>query len=177
MRNNFQACLKTVFANEGGYVNDPRDPGGATNMGITIATLSQYLEKEVTPDDVKKLTADVAGAIYRDKYWEPLCCDDLPVGVDLSVFDMGVNAGITRAAKILQGIVDATPDGIIGPKTLAGVSKYCTNYGSSSLVLFYKVARDAFYRSIKGFQYYGTGWLNRSSRVAKESELMILENK
>lgn len=94
MQSNFDGVLSFVLAHEGGYVDHPRDPGGATNMGITLATLRDWRGKAA----VKALTAKEAGDIYRARYWRPVRGDDLPAGVDLSAMDYGVNSGPARAA-------------------------------------------------------------------------------
>jgi lysozyme family protein len=88
---------------EGGYVDDPADPGGATNMGITLATYREWSDDPHLGDlQVNEMTPKTARAIYRSLYWSPLRADALPPGVDLSVFDMGVNAGIWRSTRLLQ---------------------------------------------------------------------------
>ena len=117
----FERCVATVLEKEGGFVNDPRDPGGATNMGITLATLRAFRETEVTPQDVCNLSCEEAREIYRSRYWIPMRCADLPAGVELMVFDFGVNAGPSRAIKLLQQKSGVKPDGSIGPVTLAAV--------------------------------------------------------
>ena len=175
MRSNFDACLKVIFDKEGGYVYNPRDPGSHTNMGITIYTLSDYRKKECTANDVKSLTKEEAGKIYHENYWEPLSCDDLPAGVDLSVFDMGVNAGVLRSAKILQGIVGARPDGIIGSQTLIAVNEYVKANGVEKLLDSYRNARLGFYRTLDTFDIFGGGWTNRANLVFIESLEMTKE--
>ena len=79
----------------------------------------------------------------------------MPAGVDLMLFDMAVNTGVRRAAIMLQDAVGAVPDGIIGPKTLAAVRS------ATGLLDTLATAREAFYRSLPTFQYFGNGWLNR----------------
>ncbi len=175
MRNNFYACLKVILEREGGYVYHPRDPGSHTNMGITIFTLSDYRKQECTPQDVKNLTVEEAGAIYRSNYWEPLSCDDLPLGVDLSVFDMGINAGVLRGAKLLQEIVGAVPDGIIGSRTLHSVNEYVKEHGVEHLLDAYRDARIAFYKRLSTFDVFGGGWMNRANLVFVESVEMSKE--
>lgn len=172
MRSNFDACLKVVFEKEGGYVYNKNDPGSHTNMGITIYTLSDYRKQECRPEDVKNLTKDEAGAIYKEMYWDPLACDDLPLGVDLSVFDMGVNAGVLRGAKILQKIVATIPDGIIGSKTLLAVNEFCKANGTDELIKQYRDARLRFYNSLDTFSVFGGGWTNRANSVYIESVAM-----
>src|ERR1700738_2641684 len=103
MADDFDACLAFTFKEEGGYSDDPADPGGATNMGITLATYRQWSDNpNLGALQVEDLSERTARAIYRSLYWNPLRADALPAGVDLSVFDMGVNAGIWGSARLLQ---------------------------------------------------------------------------
>jgi hypothetical protein len=103
MPDNFGTCLAFTLKEEGGYSDDPADPGGATNMGITLATYRQWADNpNLAPLQVRDLSERTARAIYRSLYWNPLRADALPAGVDLSVFDMGVNAGIWGSARLLQ---------------------------------------------------------------------------
>jgi Glycosyl hydrolase 108 len=91
----FDACLTFTLRAEGGFVDDPADPGGATNMGITLATYRDCSnDQDLGAVQVEDMTRRTARAIYRTLYWNPLRADALPDGVDLSVFDMGVNAGM-----------------------------------------------------------------------------------
>src|ERR1700719_3107773 len=101
MADDFDACLAFTLKEEGGYSDDPADPGGATNMGITLATYRQWADNpNLAPLQVRDLSERTARAIYRSLYWNPLRADALPAGVDLSVFDMGVNAGIWGSARL-----------------------------------------------------------------------------
>src|SRR5262249_55564304 len=124
MQTNYSEALKRLLEDEGGYTNDPQDPGGPTNFGITIHDYRMYVAKNGTADDVKHMTVEQAKAIYKPKYWDALNCDDLPSGVDYAVFDYGVNSGIYRAARVLQTLVGADVDGEIGPETLAATKKH-----------------------------------------------------
>ena len=123
MADTFDICLTFTLREEGGYVNDPSDPGGATNMGVTLATYRQWSDDPNLGDvQVKDMTLKTARAIYRSLYWNPLRADALPPGVDLSVFDMGVDTGIWCSAKLLQqalGFTGDEVDGSIGPDTEA----------------------------------------------------------
>src|SRR5215208_1126468 len=94
---NFEACLQFTLQFEGGFVNDPDDPGGATNLGVTTDTLSDVLGRKATIDDVKKLTPRTVEPIYLQRYWTPVRGDELPFGLDLAVFDFGVHSGPARA--------------------------------------------------------------------------------
>lgn len=99
---NFERALAHVLAFEGGFVNHPLDPGGATNLGITRAMLARARGRPVTVAHVRALTRAEAASIYRRFYWNAVRADDLPGGLDLAVFDLAVNAGPTRAARLLQ---------------------------------------------------------------------------
>ncbi|WP_103171385.1 holin-associated N-acetylmuramidase [Paracoccus sp. SY] len=117
-----------IVAREGGYVNDPDDPGGATNYGVTVGTMKSLgldLNKDgrVDATDVKVLTRAQAQQIFVEHYFRRPRLAELPPAVQSSVFDMYVNAG-TNAVKILQRLVArmgfaATADGVIGPQTIA----------------------------------------------------------
>ena len=89
MADTFDTCLAFTLRKEGGCVDDPADPGGAANMGITLATYRQWSDNaELGPAQVQDMTERTARAIYRSLYWNLLRADALPAGVDLSVFDM-----------------------------------------------------------------------------------------
>ena len=110
-RSNVSAALTHVLAQEGGYVDHPADPGGATNKGITIQTLAQWRGHAVTKDDVRNLSIKEAGEMYHARYWQAVHADDLPAGLDLAMFDYAVNSGPARAIKTLQQALGLTPDG------------------------------------------------------------------
>src|SRR6185369_7462378 len=83
----YDAAMVRVFADEGGYTNDPVDPGGATNWGITIYDARMYWKRDATPNDVRNMPKAVAAEIYRKHYANPMRYDDLPAGVDYGVLD------------------------------------------------------------------------------------------
>jgi lysozyme family protein len=118
----FDACMPFIFKAEGGYSDNPVDPGGPTNFGITLATLRA--DPNLTAEDVKKLARAVAREIYRTAYWNRMQCGALPPGLDLEVFDFGVNSGPAESVKTLQGLVGVTQDGSVGPITLAAVRQF-----------------------------------------------------
>src|SRR5690606_31383462 len=118
MNKNFQQALEKVLKHEGGFVNHPADPGGATNKGITLATYRRYIKRNGTVDDLKALTTEQAGKVYKAQYWDKVRGDDLPSGLDYAVFDFAVNSGPAKAVKELQKVLGVTQDGIIGPITL-----------------------------------------------------------
>lgn len=101
----YDDALRRLLVHEGGYSNHPSDPGGPTNFGITIADYRAYVKPDATADDVRNMTVDGAKRIYRKRYWDAQRCDELPAGVDYSVFDYGVNSGIGRSGKVLRRVV------------------------------------------------------------------------
>ena len=127
---NFETSLAAVLHHEGGYVDDPDDSGGATNMGITHATLAAWRKREVNRGEVKDLTEAEAGEIYKANYWDKLLLDEVQSqALAEAVMDMGVNAGVGTAARLLQMAVNwlvkselLQTDGWIGPVTVRAVN-------------------------------------------------------
>ncbi len=123
-----QDIAKEIVAREGGYVNDPDDPGGATKYGVTIHTMRRLGldltgDGRVTASDVRRLTRAQAVQIFIDHYYHRPRIDALPVPLRASVFDMYVNAG-ANAVRILQRLLidmgqGVSVDGVIGPQTTA----------------------------------------------------------
>ena len=173
MADSFDICLAFTLREEGGYVDDPADPGGATNMGITLATYREWSDEPNLGDaQVEDMTLKTARAIYRSLYWNPLRADALPPGVDLSVFDMGVNTGIWCSAKLLQqalGFTGDEVDGSIGPDTLAAADRF----DARTLVNNLADRQVAYYRSLADFPTFGTGWLNRTEARRDAAVAMI----
>lgn len=115
----FDYCAKRVLLAEGGEVNDRRDPGGHTNLGITQKTLNHARSVIGNlPAAVDKLTIDDALEVYRTLYWYPVRGDELPLGLAIIVFDAAVNQGVGDAVRFLQLAVKTVPDGVFGPHTL-----------------------------------------------------------
>jgi lysozyme family protein len=169
MDSNFEKYLPAVLKHEGGYVNDPRDPGGATNKGVTIKTFRSYVNPKGTIEDLKALTVKQAGVVYRRQYWDTIMGASLPSGVDYAVFDISVNSGPPRAAKMLQKALGVTVDGKIGPATLAAAR----GMPKDQLINRICDARLAFMQSIKRgslWKAFGKGW----SRRVKEVRAMAL---
>jgi hypothetical protein len=106
----YDEALRRLLAHEGGYSNHPSDPGGPTNFGITLTDYRRYIKPDATAADVRAMSVDQAKAIYRKRYWDAQRCDDLPAGVDYSVFDYGVNSGIGRSGKVLRRVVGLPAD-------------------------------------------------------------------
>lgn len=169
MRQNFDDALARVLVHEGGYVNDPRDPGGATNKGVTQAVYDDWRRSHgLSPRTVRLLGEAELEAIYEGRYWDAIRGDDLPAGVDYAVFDLAVNSGVNRAARFLQRAVGVTEDGKIGPVTLAAVR------GTPPLLLVREICKQrlAFLRSLSTFDRFGKGWSRRVADVQTVAEAM-----
>lgn len=175
MKANFNACMAHVFMSEGGYVDHPNDPGGATNMGITIKTLAAYRAKPVTKADVRALTKAEASEIYRQNYWNAISGDYLPCGLDLVAFDAAVNSGPERGAKWLQQAVGVPQDGRIGPRTIAAAnSTYVPAAIARNIAIrrsFMKSIRDRKTKKLL-WDTFGNGWSNRLIALEKAATEM-----
>lgn len=149
MKDNYDACEKLVLKSEGGYTNDPKDPGGPTNWGITIYDARMYWKNDATAEDVRVMPLSVAKEIYKSKYWDKMGCDALPAGLDYTVFDYGVNSGIARSEKIA--------------KEFAGKSV-------EQQIEAINDERLSFLKSLPTWGHFGGGW---SKRVASVKDISL----
>jgi len=131
----FDAALEFVLRWEGGYVNDVRDPGGETNMGIS--------KRAYPREDIKGMTRERAAVLYKRDYWAKAGCDTLPPALALLVFDTSVNCGVASALAILR----------LARKAGAGLHAQTREY---------TVRRIVRYASLAAFKTYGTGWVRRA---------------
>lgn len=169
MRENFAPSLAAVLRSEGGYVNDRRDPGGATNQGVTQRVYDDFRRRQgLDPRSVRGIEASEVAALYRRNYWDACRCDDLPGGVDYFVFDFAVNSGVNRAIRYLQRAVHATEDGQIGPATLAAVRAVAP----SLIVNDMAASRQAFLEQLPTFDHFGKGWTRRVDEVSAHCHQM-----
>ena len=166
MKQNYQHCLEMILHHEGGYVNHPKDPGGETNLGVT----KRVYEEWGGTKDMKDLTVEDVAPIYEKNYWGRVKGDELPSGLDLCVFDFGVNAGTGRAAKYLQNMVGATADGAIGPATLRAVNAYIQVEGLAAAIDTYQSNRQGYYESLKTFETFGRGWTRRNTETTSSAQ-------
>lgn len=170
---NYPAVMAEVRKHEGGYVDHKKDPGGATNMGITFNTLKDWRKRPITKADVKALTWTEAQDIYRAKYWNPIQGDLLPAGPDLAVMDFGVNSGTSRSVKNLQMVVGLTGkqvDGRVGGGTLKAV-KACPPV---EVVKALCERRMGFLRGLKTWGTFYKGWSRRVASVEAVGVAMAL---
>ena len=166
---NWEKCLKLILHHEGGYVNHPKDPGGETNLGVT----KRVYEEWGGTKDMKDLTVEDVSPIYKKNYWDRIKGDDLPSGLDLCVFDFGVNAGTGRAAKFLQRLVDTTVDGGIGPNSLRAVNEHVSRWSIEQTIDDYQAERQKYYEKLKTFETFGRGWTRRVQETTKEAMDMV----
>lgn len=161
----FSEAVERVLAHEGGFVDHPSDPGGATKFGITERVARAWGYKGHMLD----LPRDTAVEIYRAQYWSPVQGDKLPDAIAFQVMDAGVNHGVGNAARWLQRAAGVTEDGVIGPVTLAAVRKA----DPADLVLRFNATRLDFYASLSTFSTFGRGW---TRRVAENLRLAAVDN-
>lgn len=119
----FQVALEQVLKNEGGYVDHPLDKGGPTNYGITQKTLSDFLGREATKEEIESLTLDVVAKIYKTNYWDRLRLSEInDMQLAHILFDQAVNRGTRKVAEQIQKSVGVKVDGIIGPITIKAIN-------------------------------------------------------
>lgn len=168
---NFDAALAAVLRHEGGYVDHPSDPGGATNLGITRATLAGWRGRAVSRAEVKALTRAEAAKIYRALYWDEIAGDALSPGLDFAVFDYCVNSGPGRAVRTLQAVAGTRADGRIGKVTLAAIGAH----DPTTLIANYCRRRLTFLEGLKTFAVFGRGWRRRVHETQKLALAMAAE--
>jgi lysozyme family protein len=157
MQGNFKECLDLVLKSEGGFVNNPADPGGMTNLGVTKRVWEEYTGHEADEKTMRGLTPEKVAPLYEQRYWRPTYCEVLPRGFDLLIFSMGINAGPGRAVKLLQSAIGCVPDGVIGSTTMGLIKQS----NVANIIAKYSDARRVYYQSLKTFPIFGKGWLNR----------------
>jgi lysozyme family protein len=157
----FETAIEFVLSYEGGYSNDPADPGGETRWGIS---------KRAYPDlNIKTLTREAAIALYRRDYWERCRCDALPPAIAFLLFDSAVNQGAGKAIRIMQQALGVAADGVIGSATINAASKAKENVAVAEFV----ARRCAAYAMTPNVQRFGLGWMRRAI-AAHQSALGII---
>jgi len=153
----FDKAFQIIIGSEGGYVNDPRDPGGETKYGIT--------KRDHPTMDIANLTIDDAKNTYLEGYWRPAHCGDLPWPLSLYVFDAAVNQGVGTAIKLLQKSLGTVQDGLMGRNTLTAIAKA----DQRELCALYLADRALRYNGTRNFDVYGRGWLRRLFKTVMEA--------
>jgi lysozyme family protein len=145
----FEKYIERVLTHEGGYVNDPKDPGGETKFGISKRSYPNL--------NIAALTRDEAKAIYKRDFWLRVHADELPGPVAYQALDFAVNSGIETAIRKLQAALGVADDGLWGPVTRAAVHKA----NAPALIMAYAAERLDFLRKLRGWVNYGSGWAGR----------------
>ena len=173
MKENWDKAFAEVIKSEGGYVNDPHDHGGETNLGVTKKAWAEYLGRAIADGEMRALTVATVQPFYKKMYWDKVHGDDLPAGLDYAVFDFAVNAGTGRAAKFLQQAVGVTADGAIGPGTMGAVAKADPKHALDQ----FTSAKEHFYKGLvdknPDQQKFFKGWMNRVSHVHGVAETLM----
>lgn len=167
MKDEYKKALARVLVYEGGKVDDPRDPGGRTNQGVTQKVFNTYLASiGKKPRDVYTMVDAERDAIYRRRYWDEIAGDTLPPGIGFVVFDGAVNSGVMQSVKWLQRALGdrytGKVDGVIGMGTLQAIK---THPDHDKLVAAICDRRMGFLKSLKTWARYGKGWSVRVSNV------------
>lgn len=171
----FEACAPLVLSTEGGFVDHARDPGGATNRGVTFATFKAWRAHKGMPEpslnDLRDINEEEAKAIYRAGYWRRCYCEELPLPLAFLTFDAAINHGPGKAGRFLQhgakaGHADPGPiDGAIGPRTIAA-AQACDPVEA---ILEFCAQRAAFYGRLSTFDAFGLGWSRRNAHNQQQA--------
>ena len=169
MNRNWDKCFDLVIVNEGGFVNNNLDPGGATNWGCTQAVWEQYVGHKVTVEDIENLTKEDVKPLYRKRYWNAIHGDAIPSGLDYCLFDAAINSGVSISSKWIQEIVGVSADGAIGNNTVAAI----TQINPITLINEFSEKRLGFLQKLKTWPVFGKGWGKRVSEVRTRALEMV----
>ena len=168
----FEWALAHVLEMEGGYSDDPYDPGGPTNFGITIGDYARWRQVSLHSnnyarmrEELRHIAPETVRSIYEKRYWEPAGCAEMPSGLALMHFDAGVNHGIGTAIRILQTALGVDADGEIGPITRRAIREN----NMKRTLQRYADGRRRRYRSLSHFWRFGRGWLRRVDRTLERA--------
>lgn len=158
----YDECLPRILKHEGGYVNHPRDPGGATNKGVIQRTYDSYNRRQGRkPKNVRNITDAEVAAIYEQQYWQPTGAR-LPSGLDYVAFDAGVNSGPRQGNKWLQRALKVSADGVIGAQTVKAAREHPS---PTDVVKNACARRMSFLRGLRHWGTFGKGWTRRVTEV------------
>lgn len=149
---NFEQAFDKLIAHEGGYVQDPRDPGGETKFGISKRSYPNV--------DIANLTLGQAKDIYKKDFWDRAQCDILPPSVAFQLFDTAVNSGIGQAIRFLQRAVGVADDGVVGALTLNAVRRL----DAETVVARFNGHRLEFMTRLSTWDVFGRGWARRIAK-------------
>ncbi|MDW9880458.1 hypothetical protein GOA90_25050 [Sinorhizobium meliloti] len=168
-KENLDRCLAVTLRHEGGWSDHKKDPGGATMMGVTLATYRRY-KPGATKSDLRSITMARVQEIYRDGFWSPIAGDALPFGIDLATFDFAVNSGPSRGVKALQAAIGAKVDGKAGADTILKASKADGKKAIQAMC----AGRLSFMKSLKIWSTFKNGWSRRVAEIEAKAVSMWL---
>lgn len=159
MKANFKTCTEWLLVHEGGYVNHPKDPGGATNKGVIQRTYDGYRSRKgLSTQSVRSITMQEVLDIYKSQYWDRIFGDALPSGLDYAMYDYAVNSGPSRAVKDLQKLLGVKVDGVMGNVTLGAIKEKNDIEG---LITSLCLKRWNWMKTLKTWSTFGKGWTRR----------------
>lgn len=158
---NFNQAFDRLIGNEGGYTNNPADPGGETNWGITWPILNEAIGLTIVPagTTIATLTREQSKPIYKALFWDRGHMDEYDGAIGFQAFDAAVNHGIQNALRILQRAAGVADDGHIGPVTIAAVKAKSV----TDMLMLYVAYRIKFWTKLSTWQTFGKGWANRAA--------------
>jgi lysozyme family protein len=169
----FHVCQAITGKWEGGWSDHPDDPGGKTMYGLTDAVWQAYLKRNGKPSrPVRSATKAEVEELFRRQYWDAVRGDDLPPGIDLAVYDFGINSGPSRAIRHLQAALGVRQDGVMGHVTLAAAREAYDRDDDAAVILRIMASREAFVRGLRTWSTFGKGWTNRLRDVAQRAARM-----
>ncbi|HWK38875.1 MAG TPA: TIGR02594 family protein, partial [Hyphomicrobium sp.] len=175
----FAEALAHVLEMEGGYTDDPHDPGGPTNRGVTLATYAAWKRKPLTAQtrealkaELRRIPDDVVREIYFQRYWAPAFCAEMAPALAFFHFDASVNHGVTGAMRLLQRAVGTDADGEIGPNTRAAIARLSTE----EILRRYAEVRRERYRALPHFWRFGRGWLARVDKTLSRARVLVSQS-
>jgi lysozyme family protein len=164
----FDRVMPVILKMEGGKVDDPKDPGGRTNQGITQRVYDAYRRRKgMQTRDVYVMLDAERDDIYRSQYWNAVHGDQLPEGVGLTVMDGAVNSGVSQSIKWLQRALGVEANGTIGNVTLDAINRTTDN---DALIADIIAQREAFLKALKTFKRFGKGWLARTLFIERTGQ-------
>ena len=153
---NFDQAFERLIGHEGGYVNNPADPGGETKFGIS--------KRSYPLEDIRGMALGRAKVLYLRDYWGPAGCDAVPDAIKFDLFDTAVNSGAVTAIKLLQRTVEVAVDGMLGPVTLQALNSMPT----PRLLARFNGHRLYLMSDLKSWPAFGRGWAKRVAQNLKE---------
>ena len=170
MKDNWDTCFALMLKSEGGYSNNPHDPGGMTNLGVTHIDWAKWIGHEPSEAEMRALTPDDVKPLYKAWYWDKIQGDDLPGGLDYALYDFGVNSGPVFAVKILQQCLGIPHDGVVGPQTLKAIEEAPSVRDLASELC---ERRLTFLQGLPTWNFFGKGWEARVNSVESTAFRMV----